>query len=96
MNTACVRKVSMILYGKLMKGNMLLKDSKAIGKDTEKSFHDQMEEAFLRLCRNLDIPVPIWLNKNTREISQYKKTYFEKEQFIEETVFDRFVLEIEV
>ncbi|MCK5759571.1 MAG: hypothetical protein KAH14_10800 [Clostridiales bacterium] len=86
----------MVLYGKLMKGNMLLKDSKAIGKGRDKSFHEQMEEAYLQLCKNLDIPVPIWLKKNTREISNYRKTYFEKEQFIEETVFDRFVLEIEV
>ena len=85
----------MILYGRLMKGNMLLKDSKAVG-ITGKSFHDQMEEAFLKLCKDLDIPVPIWLKKNTREIAGYRKTYFEKEQFIEETIFDRFVLEIEV
>ncbi len=86
----------MILYGKLMKGNVLLKNSKAVANDPEKSFHDQMEEAFIKLCRNLDIPIPIWLKKNTREISHYRKTYFEKEQFIEETIFDRFVLEIEV
>ena len=86
----------MVLYGKLMKGNMLLNHSKAIGKGRDKSFHAQMEEAFLQLCKSLDIPVPIWLKKNTREIANYRKTYFEKEQFIEETVFDRFVLEIEV
>lgn len=86
----------MILYGKLMKGNIPLKDSKAVGSNDKESFHDQMEEAFLRLCKNLDIAVPIWLKKNTRELSHYKKTYFEKEQFIEETVFDRFVLEVEV
>lgn len=86
----------MILYGKLMLGNMPLKNSKAVSNDPAKAFHDQMEEAFVQLCRNLDIPVPIWLKKNTRELSHYKKTFFEKEQFIEETVFDRFVLEIEV
>lgn len=86
----------MILYGKLMRGNVVLKESKAAGEDPAKSFHDQMEEAFLKLCRELDIPVPIWLKKNTREISRYRKTYFETEQFVEDTFFDRFVLEIEV
>lgn len=86
----------MILYGKLMKGNVPLKNSKAEQSDPNKSFHDQMEEAFLQLCKNLDIEVPIWLKKNTREISRYGKTFFNKEQFIEETIFDRFVLEIEV
>jgi len=74
---------------------MPLKDSKATGV-AGKSFHDQMEEAFLQLCKSLDIPVPIWLKKNTREIASYRKTYFEKEQFLEETLFDRFILEIEV
>lgn len=86
----------MILYGKLMKGNMPLKEAKAESLDNDKPFHDQMEEAFVRLCRSLDIPVPIWLKKNTREIAGYRKTYFEKEQFLEDTIFDRFVLEIEV
>ncbi|MDX1357834.1 MAG: hypothetical protein R3232_03280 [Clostridia bacterium] len=86
----------MILYGRLIKGNMPLKESKVVGKNDGKNFHDEMEEAFVRLCKDLDIPVPIWLKKNTRELSHYKKTYFENEQFIEETVFDRFVLEIEV
>lgn len=86
----------MVLYGKLVKGNTFLKDSKAVGTDPEKTFHELMEGAFLELCRNLDIPVPIWLKKNTREISKYRKTFFGKEQFIEETVFDRFILEIEV
>ena len=51
----------MILYGKLMKGNMPLKNSKAEQNDPEKSFHDQLEEAFLQLCKNLDIQVPIWV-----------------------------------
>lgn len=86
----------MVLYGRLMKGNMLLKDAKAAGTNPDESFHDLMENAFLDLCRSLDIPVPIWLKKNTREIARYRKTYFEKEQFVEDTVFDRFILEIEV
>ncbi len=86
----------MILYGKLMKANIPLKEAMAVSEDLDKSFHDQLEDAFLRLCKELDIAVPIWLKKNTKEISGYKKTYFEREQFFEETIFDRFILEIEV
>jgi len=86
----------MILYGKLMKGTMFIKDAKAIGTNTAKPFHDIMEEAFVLLCRQLEIPVPIWLKKNTREIAQYRKTFFDREQFIEEVYFDKFILEIEV
>jgi len=86
----------MILYGKLVIGNMNIKEAKAIGNDSEKPFHDIMEEAFVALCRQLEIPVPIWLKKNTREVSAYGKTFFDREQFVEEVPFDRFVLEIEV
>lgn len=86
----------MILYGKLVKGNTFLKEANAHGLNTQQPFHDIMEEAFVRLCRELEIPVPIWLKKNTREISRYGKTFFDKEQFVEEVYFDRFVLEIEV
>lgn len=86
----------MVLYGKLVKGNTFLLEAKSEGLVNEKPFHDIMEEAFIRLCRELEIPVPIWLKKNTREISRYGKTFFNKEQFVEEVYFDRFVLEIEV
>lgn len=86
----------MILYGKLVLKNLPVKSAKAINIDESLSFHDQLEEAFIRLCKQLDIPVPIWLKKNTREIGRYKKTFFSKEQFIEEFHFDKFVLEIEV
>ena len=86
----------MVLYGKLVKGNTFIKDAKTAGADNERPFHDIMEEAFVLLCRELEIPVPIWLKKNTREVSRYHKTFFEKEQFIEEVYFDRFELEIEV
>jgi len=86
----------MILYGKLMVKNMPLKENKVENRNSKISFHSNMEQLFVNLCKNLDIPVPIWLKKNTREISNYKKTYFNQEQFIEEVFFDKFVLEIEV
>ena len=86
----------MVLYGKLVKGNTFLREAKSKGLENGKPFHDIMEEAFVRLCRELEIPVPIWLKKNTREISRYSKTFFDREQFIEDVYFDRFVLEIEV
>jgi hypothetical protein len=86
----------MILYGKLIKKNMPLKTGKIANNDLDISFHDVMEASFILLCKELDIPVPIWLAKNTREIGRYGKTYFNHEQFIEEVYFDKFVLEIEV
>jgi len=86
----------MKLYGKLMNKNMPLKINKVENLDSNLDFHGQIESLFIDLCKNLDIPVPIWLKKNTRELSHYKKTFFNKEQFIEEVYFDNFILEIEV
>lgn len=86
----------MILYGKLMKENIVLIEASAAGDLKEAAFHDAMEDAFIRLCKSLEIPVPVWLKKNTREIARYRKTFFHREQFIEEIMFDRFILEIEV
>lgn len=86
----------MILYGKLMLKNLPIKNEKVINIDLTLDFHGQLEEAFIRLCKQLDIPVPIWLKKNTREIGLYKKTFFSNDQFIEVFPFDKFVLEIEV
>jgi len=95
----------MKLYGKLMNKNMPLKINKVENLNSNLDFHGQIESLFIDLCKNLDIPVPIWLKKNTRELSRYKKTFFNKEQkktffnkeqFIEEVYFDNFILEIEV
>jgi len=86
----------MKLYGKLMNKNMPLKTNKVENLNSNIEFHAQIEGLFIDLCKNLDIPVPIWLKKNTRELSRYKKTFFNKEQFIEEVYFDNFILEIEV
>ncbi|MBN2851887.1 MAG: hypothetical protein JXQ23_04040 [Clostridia bacterium] len=86
----------MKLYGRLVKNNMPLNDKSVVNKDETIGFHDKMEQLFVDLCKELEIPVPIWLKKNTREIAQYRKTYFSNDQFLEKVYFDKFVLELEV
>jgi len=54
-----------------------------------------LEEGLISLCRELDIPVPLWLNKNTSEFARYRKTFFDRDQFIEDVKFDRFELRME-
>ncbi|MFO7636529.1 MAG: hypothetical protein R6W96_04395 [Clostridia bacterium] len=86
----------MKLYGKLVKNNTVLKEIKKEKHQENGNFHATMEELFIGLCRDLDVPVPIWLKKNTRELARYRKTFFNREQFIEDVFFDRLVLEMEV
>ena len=51
------------------------------------------QEALNDLCYKLDIPRPIWLDKNTDEIERFGRTAFAADSFIESIAFDR--LEIE-
>lgn len=84
----------MKLTGKLEKGSILLREVWMDEQEADTLFHDRLERQLVRLCREIEIPVPIWLKKNTREIARYRKTFFGKEQFMEDVFFDRFILEI--
>ena len=50
---------------------------------------DALEEA----CRKLDLPKPIWLDKNQREWDEFAQTRFLPDAFFESVPFER--LEIE-
>jgi hypothetical protein len=60
--------------------------------DDNTSFRDRLEECLIGLCKELDIQVPLWLKKNTKEFVQYRTTFFAKEQFVEDIKFDKFEL----
>jgi len=78
------------LIGKLHVGGKLVKQGDAVDDDPEKSFRDKLERCLIELCSQMDIPVPLWLKKNTRELAIYRRTFFSSEQFIEKVWFDKF------
>ena len=85
----------MIVSGRLVKGHKTiyintLADTCAPSAD----FRDKLEDCLLGLCKEADIPAPIWLSKNTVELARFNKTSFFAEQFPETVVFDRFELKI--
>ncbi|MFZ5985771.1 MAG: hypothetical protein ACOYWZ_01415 [Bacillota bacterium] len=85
----------MILIGKLVKGTNTIKESTVIRDDDGTSFRDLLEEGLITLCRELDIPVPLWLKKNTSEFARYRKTFFTSDQFVEKVRFDKFEIRLE-
>lgn len=85
----------MKLTGTLMLHGKQVKIVRTACEDTHKSFHDRLEESFTQLCKDLYIPVPIWLNKNTKELSMCKKTSFYSDQFNENFLFDKFDMRID-
>ncbi|MDO4867361.1 MAG: hypothetical protein Q4C10_12505 [Clostridia bacterium] len=54
---------------------------------------EEAEDALTELCREFDIPRPLWLNKHEREFGEFRRTQFLPEHFMEDVNFQR--LEIE-
>ena len=53
----------------------------------------QAGDALTELCREFDIPRPLWLAKHEREFEEFRRTVFLPEHVMEEVPFQR--LEIE-
>ncbi|TYQ14971.1 UNVERIFIED_CONTAM: hypothetical protein Cloal_1370 [Acetivibrio alkalicellulosi] len=85
----------MFLTGKLYKGTSLIKELKINNDNSDKPFRDVLEDSLIGLCRQLDIPVPIWLDKNTSELARHRKTVFLRDQFVEKVEYDKFEIKIE-
>ena len=54
---------------------------------------DGVDEALTDLCREFDIPCPLWLRKHENEFEAFRHTAFLPEHFMEEVAFQK--LEIE-
>lgn len=80
----------MKLDGRLVKGTKTIKKAFFENDDSSLTFVDALEECIIKLCKEMDIPVPIWMKKNTHEFAVFRKTFFTSEQFAEEVNFDKF------
>lgn len=54
---------------------------------------DGVEDALTDVCREFDIPCPIWLRKHEQEFENFRHTAFLPEHFMEDVPFQK--LEIE-
>ncbi|MDP4179900.1 MAG: hypothetical protein Q8942_02285 [Bacillota bacterium] len=85
----------MKLVGKLVRDNRIIRAEDISEEDTGLPYRDRLETCFVKLCKKLDIPVPMWLKKNTKEFVSFRTTFFSKEQFVENVNFDRFEMKLE-
>ena len=53
----------------------------------------EIPEALAEICREFDLPIPLWLGKQERELDQFRLTAFTQDNFIEQIPFQK--LEIE-
>lgn len=84
----------MVIEGRLLTSNHIIAIKEVEYSDPELRFSRELSEALIVLCKDLSIPVPLWLNKNTKEFAQFHSTFFDAEQFNESVNFERFQLKL--
>lgn len=78
------------IWGKVVSNEKIVK-SKTFKVDTENTtFFDMLAN----LCHLLNIPTPVLLDKHVYDFNVFGICTFKPDDFIEDVVFDRFVLEI--
>lgn len=82
------------LEGKLFKANLMIAYQTVTSDGNEESFVKELEHALIRLCKALEIPIPLWLSKNTHEFAAFHQTIFFAEQYTETVAFDRFQIRL--
>ena len=56
--------------------------------------NDDIEEAFLEICRRFDVQRPLQLPKHNRECDKFGRTAYTKEHFTESVDFERLEIEL--
>jgi len=80
----------MKLEGRVFAANLLLQEASVERPATGERFVTQLEHTLIDLCHQLEVPIPLWLEKNTHEFARFHQTIFFAEQFTEAIRFDRF------
>ena len=80
----------MKLEGRIYRSNLMLREYTAVRPDSGERFVTQLEKCLVDLCHSLEIPIPLWLKKNTHEFARFHQTLFFAEQFGEPIAFERF------
>ena len=88
------RSSALTLEGRLFIANRMTEIKTVTTEDTDTSYAKCLEKALIELCRQLDIPVPMWMKKNTKEFAAFGQTIFFREQYTEDVRFDRFQIKV--
>ena len=76
------------LWGRIIKGHRIDRQ------ETVAIEGDDIEEAFLEICRRFDVQRPLQLPKHNREFEKFGRTAFTKEHFTESVDFQRLEIEL--
>ena len=84
----------MTLEGRLFVANRMTEIKTVTTEDTDTSYAKCLEKALIELCRQLDIPVPMWMKKYTKAVAACGPTIVCRVQFTEKVSFDRFQIRV--
>lgn len=82
------------LEGKVFRANLVITSAVAEQEETSGPWVKDLEKCFVKLCKSLDIPIPLWLNKNTQEFARFRQTIFFEEQFTDDIKLNRFQIRL--
>jgi hypothetical protein len=82
-------EVPMRIEGRLFLGNRSLRETVVESAGDAIGLSKELESCIRTLCRDLEVPTPIWLEKNTREFARFHQTIFFEGQFTDRVPFDR-------
>ena len=75
------------LWVKLVKHHRMMKN------ETAECAWGSEQQVLVDMCREMDVPAPMWLNKHEFEFEQFRHTAFTQDHFVEEIPFDRMEIE---
>lgn len=76
------------LWGRIIRHHRIEKS------ETVEIEDDNLEEAFLELCRRFDVQRPIQLPKHNREFEKFGRTFYSREHFTESVDFEKLEIEL--
>ncbi|MBQ9827713.1 MAG: hypothetical protein IJM62_03415 [Lachnospiraceae bacterium] len=82
------------LWGIEVKDNRHIRETVITDEDQSHTRTQKIFGSVEKVCREFDLPAPIWLDPNINDIKYHKKTRFNRDNFIEELDFD--YLEIKI
>lgn len=79
------------IWGLLRKRQKIIQD---VTLEANSASLEDIHQTVDEICRALDIPRPIWLNKQRNEMERFGRTTFLSGDFMEPVTFDKFEIEI--
>ena len=76
------------VWGKIMKDNHLIRDVVAEIPDEELRRTQKVYKALDKICYELDLSTPLWLDLNIHDFKCHARTRFTSDNFVEPIDFD--------